>query len=332
MWTRSGNEGIQKDVTKIVVTGGAGFIGSNVTDALLARGDEVWVVDNMSTGRAEFVNPSAHNVLDLDIADPREKSRLGEVLAGTDTVYHLAANADVRFGMNDTMRDINQNVIATVNLAEVADAAGVKHIVFSSTGAVYGDSVEHPTPENTHFPVQTSLYGMSKVAAEGILSSFAANGHFSATSFRFVSVLGQRYMHGHVIDFVRQLVRNPQTLTVLGDGYQRKSYMHVNDCVRALLTLRASSDYEVFNLGAPDYCTVRDSVAWITERMSLTPELVFTGGDRGWVGDNPFTWLDVDLAGSHGWVAGISIRQAVEMTVDWLLANQWALNVQDVRS
>ena len=332
MWTRSGNEGIQRDVTKIVVTGGAGFIGSNVTDALLARGDEVWVVDNMSTGRAEFVNPDAHNVLDLDIADPREKSRLGEVLAGTDTVYHLAANADVRFGMNDTMRDINQNVIATVNLAEVAASAGVKHVVFSSTGAVYGDSVEHPTPENTHFPVQTSLYGMSKVAAEGILSSFAANGHFDATSFRFVSVLGQRYMHGHVIDFVRQLVGNPKTLTVLGDGYQRKSYMHVDDCVRALLTLRADSGYEVFNLGAPDYCTVRDSVAWITERMSLAPELVFTGGDRGWVGDNPFTWLDVDLAGSQGWVAGISIRQAVEMTVDWLLANQWALNVQDVRS
>jgi UDP-glucose 4-epimerase len=207
----------------------------------------------------------------------------------------------------------------------------VPDVVFSLTGAAYGDAQQHPTPEDAKFPIQTSLYGMSKAAAEGILSAFASNGMFRATAFRFVSVLGTRYMHGHVIDFVRQLVEHPSHLIVLGNGTQRKSYMHVDDCVRALMDVCASDAFDVFNLGVDDYCTVRDSVGWIVGRMGLTPEIHYGTEDRGWVGDNPFTWLDVSKAREHGWVADWGIRASVEATVDWLLDNQWALTVADRR-
>jgi len=316
------------EVKKIVVTGGAGFIGSNLVDALLVQGHEVHVIDNFSTGRREFLNSGAE-LHEVDLCD--ESVDLTSVFQGSQEVYHLAANADVRFGMTDTRRDINQNVIATLRVAQACATAGVEDVIFSSTGAVYGDSVEHPTPETAQFPIQTSLYGMSKTAAEGILSTFAANEIFRVSAFRFVSVLGHRYMHGHAIDFVRQLHHDPEALTVLGDGTQRKSYMDVSDCIRALLTLRGKETFEVFNLGASDYCTVRDSVAWITEAMGVEPKVSYGEEKRGWVGDNPFTWLDVSKAAEHGWAAGKSIPDSVKGTVAWLLENTWALGIQDLR-
>ena len=314
---------------KSVVTGGAGFIGSNLVDALVARGDDVHVIDDFSTGRAEFIEASPATIHRIDLVD--ETSDLAGVFAGASTVFHLAANADVRFGMSDTRRDLQQNILATMRVAEAAAKAGVEEIVFSSTGAAYGDAVQHPTPETEPFPIQTSLYGMSKAAAEGILSSYAANEIFRVTAFRFVSVLGQRYMHGHVIDFVRQLVRDPSRLTVLGNGTQRKSYMHVDDCVNALLTLHSNGGFEVFNLGVDDYCTVRNSVEWICAAMGVEPEIAFGTEDRGWVGDNPFTWLDVSKARERGWEARLGIQESIELTVNWLVANQWALDVGDRR-
>jgi len=313
---------------KYVITGGAGFIGSNLVDSLIQSGHEVHVIDDFSTGRREFLNDKAE-VHELDLCDAN--TDLASIFSGSEGIYHLAANADVRFGMSDIHRDINQNVIATLRVAQSCVDAGVRSIIFSSTGAVYGDAVEHPTPENAGFPVQTSLYGMSKAAAEGILSTFSANALFDVNVFRFVSVLGKRYMHGHVIDFVRQLHSDPSKLTVLGDGTQRKSYMDVNDCVRALEGLRGESSFEVFNLGALDYCTVRDSVAWIGEAMSVHPEVHYGVEKRGWVGDNPFTWLDVSKAKQHSWVAEKSIEDSVKGTVAWLLENTWALEVQDLR-
>lgn len=313
---------------KVVVTGGAGFIGSNLVDALIEQGKEVHVIDNFSTGRREFLNPKAE-LHELDLCD--ESETLGAIVNGADSVYHLAANADVRSGMTDIKRDINQNVIATLRVAQACAENTVKEVIFSSTGAVYGDAVQHPTPETAQFPIQTSLYGVSKTAAEGVLSTFAANGLFHVCAFRFVSVLGHRYMHGHVIDFVRQLHQDPSALTVLGDGSQRKSYMDVKDCVRALVTLRGAQGFEVFNLGADDYCTVRDSVAWITQAMGVEPKISYGIEKRGWVGDNPFTWLDVSKAKNHGWVAEKSISHSVQGTVSWLLENTWALAVQDFR-
>lgn len=317
------------DIVKVVVTGGAGFIGSNLVDLLVADGQSVHVIDDFSTGHRRFLEGSPATVHHLDLSD--ESASLDDVFEGASAIYHLAANADVRFGFTDTRRDLNQNVIATIRVAEAAARAGVPDVVFSSTGAVYGDAVEHPTPEDAKFPVQTSLYGASKAAAEGILSAFGSVGAFRVTAFRFVSVLGTRYMHGHVIDFVRQLANDPSHLTVLGNGTQRKSYMHVDDCVRALHEVRTSEGYEVFNLGVDSYCTVRDSVGWICSRMGVQPELVYGTEDRGWIGDNPFTWLSVDKARQRGWVAQRGIQESIESTVDWLLENPWALRVEDRR-
>jgi UDP-glucose 4-epimerase len=178
--------------------------------------------------------------------------------------------------------------------------------------------------------VQTSLYGASKAAAEGYLGAYAEAGHLSVTAFRFVSILGPRYTHGHVIDFVAQLRRDPSVLRVLGDGTQRKSYLEVGDCVRAVMSrIEHRPSFEVFNLGVDSFCTVRDSIGWITQRLGLEPVLQFSGGNRGWVGDNPFIFLDTARIRATGWEPKFTIREAVERTVDFLLENEWLLAGHD---
>jgi UDP-glucose 4-epimerase len=317
---------------KVVVTGAAGFIGSNLVDALLDRGDEVVGIDNFSTGRREFVEgaraSSGFSLHDLDLSGAN--TRLDHVIQGADAVVHLAANADVRFGWDAPRRDLEQNVVATLNVVESAQRAGTRRVLFSSTGSVYGEAAMIPTPEDAPFPKQTSLYGASKAAAEGYLGAYAEAGNASVTIFRFVSILGPRYTHGHVIDFVAQLRRDPTVLPVLGDGKQRKSYLDVTDCVAAIVSrLEHDPGFEVFNLGVDDYCTVRDSIGWITGRLGLDPELRFAGGDRGWIGDNPFIFLDTAQMRATGWEPKYSIREAVERTVDYLLDNEWLLAGHD---
>jgi len=206
---------------------------------------------------------------------------------------------------------------------------GVRRILFSSTGSIYGETQTIPTPEDAPFPVQTSLYGASKAAAEGYLGAYAEAGELSVTIFRFVSILGPRYTHGHVIDFVAQLRADPTSLPVLGDGTQRKSYLDVSDCVRALMSrLEHTPGFEVFNLGIDNYCTVRDSIGWITARLGVAPELKFAGGDRGWVGDNPFIFLDTSRIRATGWAPNFTIKEAIERTVDHLVANEWLLDAR----
>jgi UDP-glucose 4-epimerase len=319
---------------KVVVTGAAGFIGSNLVDSLLARGDDVVGIDNFSTGQREFLAGALEHrnfqLEERDLAIGAEP--LIPAVSGADAVVHLAANADVRFGWDAPRRDLEQNVVATLNVLEAMRAAGVRRILFSSTGSVYGESSTIPTPEDAPFPIQTSLYGASKAAAEGYLGAYAEKGIVDATVFRFVSILGHRYTHGHVIDFVGQLRRDPATLQVLGDGYQRKSYLDVSDCVAAIVSrLDVSPRFEVLNLGVDAYCTVRDSIGWITARLGLTPELIFSGGDRGWVGDNPFIFLDTTAMRAHGWRPSHDIRAAVERTVDYLTENPWLLDEHDPR-
>ncbi len=280
---------------RVVVTGAAGFIGSNLCDALLRAGHIVTGIDNLSTGRTEFLESAlAHRSFRLHRLDlVRDAGRLRESFAGADAVVHLAANADVRFGWDDPRRDLEQNTIATLHVLETMRATGTRRILFASTGSIYGDTTCIPTPEDAPFPVQTSLYGASKLAAEGYLGAYAEAGHASVTVFRFVSILGPRYTHGHVIDFVSRLRRDPHSLRVLGDGNQQKSYLEVSDCVAAILArLDADPRHEILNLGVDDHCRVTDSIAWITERMGVTPTLHFDGGDRGWVGDSPFIYLD----------------------------------------
>ena len=313
---------------KVLVTGGMGFIGSNLVDSLLSQGHDVRVVDNGSTGHPEFLT-EAHvskqfEFVSGDLSDPL--IALSAVL-GMDAVVHLAANADVRFGWSHPRRDFEQNVVVTQNVLEAMRQHQVGRLIFSSTGSVYGEATEIPTPESAKFPIQTSLYGASKSAAEGMIAAYAAAGLVEASVFRFVSILGPRYTHGHVIDFVAQLVVEPNRLRVLGNGLQKKSYLHVSDCVRAI-TMRLSEhpSYEAINLGTDSYCTVNDSLSWITNRLNVSPEINYSGGERGWVGDNPFIFLDTQKIRELGWVPQHGIQKSVEDTVDWILDNKWVLS------
>ena len=312
---------------RVVVTGGAGFIGSNLADHLERAGHEVLVLDNLSTGHPAFLAEAPFGGMFERIDLLEEGDRLAGLLSGADAVVHLAANADVRYGWEHPRRDVHQNLLATLNVCDAMRLAGVRRIVFSSTGSVYGESQSIPTSEDCPYPTQTSLYGASKAAAEGYLAAYAEAGFLDVTVFRFVSILGPRYTHGHVIDFMRKLQRDDRRLEILGDGKQRKSYLDVEDCVEAIARRLAETDrFEVFNLGVDDYCTVLQSAGWICGRLGVTPTFDLTGGDRGWVGDNPFIWLDTAKMRSTGWAPKHDIRAAVERTVDYIQGHPWVLD------
>lgn len=307
------------------MTGGAGFIGSNVADRLLADGHTVRVLDNMSTGRQEF-NVEAIKSANFELVqgDILNEDVVDTALQDVDIVIHLAANADIRFGWMHPRRDLEQNVIMTYNILEGMRRNRVRRLLFSSTGSVYGRPTQFPTPENCEFPIQTSLYGASKASAEGFIAAYSEAGIVSATIFRFVSILGPRYSHGHVYDFVQQLRSNTSYLSVLGDGNQRKSYLHVYDCANAIASrLEEDPGFEVLNLGTNEYCTINDSVGWITDQMGLDPTIEFAGGSQGWVGDNPFIFLDISRMLATSWSPQFSIEKSVKLTVDWLLENSW---------
>lgn len=318
-------------MNRVFVTGAAGFIGSSLVDRLLADGREVVGWDNFSTGQEPFLEAARSNPrFRLVRGDNLDLPALTSAMAGCDFVFHLAANADVRFGLEHPSRDLQQNTVATFNVLEGMRANGIKGIAFSSTGSVYGESAVIPTPENAPFPIQTSLYAASKVAGETLIQAYCEGYGFEGYIFRFVSILGERYTHGHIFDFLRQLLEHPDHLRVLGDGTQRKSYLHIGDCLNAMLhvtglnTARAARHrVEVYNLGTAEYCRVTDSIGWIAARLGVAPRLDFTGGERGWVGDNPFIFLDTNKVQNTGWQAKLSIRQGVERTVDWLRANPW---------
>ena len=221
---------------RALVTGGAGFIGSTLVDRLLARGDEVTVYDNFSTGRREFLTGRPEQrALPAGRGRRARPAEAAAALAGQDMVFHFAANADVRFGTQHPRRDLEQNTIATFNVLEAMRGAGVRRIAFSSTGSIYGEPEVFPTPEDAPFPVQTCLYGASKLAGEGLIAAYATGFGFQAWIFRFVSFLGERYTHGHVFDFYKKLRADPSAIEVLGNGRQRKSYLYVQDCIDAML-------------------------------------------------------------------------------------------------
>lgn len=311
----------------VVITGGAGFIGSNLADALLGHGYSVTVADNFSTGRQGFIAQAVNNGATIRHGDLKSREFCHSVIEGSDAVVHLAANADVRFGWNHPERDLHENIIVTHNVLEAMRATGVKRLIFSSTGSVYGETKVVPTPENAPFPHQTSLYGASKAAAEGLISAYSEGAGIEATVFRFVSILGPRYTHGHVIDFVAQLLDHPQYLRILGDGSQRKSYLHVSDCISAVMSrLAERPKYEVLNLGTNEYCSVVSSARWICDHMGIAPQIEFSGGERGWIGDNPFIFLDTSQIQNLGWQPKFDIKSAVEDTVGWILSNQWVLD------
>ena len=313
---------------KCIVTGGAGFIGSNLANRLLALGHDVLVIDNLSTGFTNLAQDLQRNPrFTLVEADLLEPDRWQSALKGAEAVFHLAANADVRFGLQHPRRDLEQNTVATFNVLEAMREHGVRRIAFSSTGSIYGEPDVFPTPENAPFPIQTSLYGASKLACEGLIQAYCEGYGFQGSIFRFVSILGERYSHGHVFDFYRALKSDPTTLRVLGDGTQRKSYLYVQDCMDAiLLSLRDKPGVSIFNLGTDEYVEVNDSIRVICDYLRVSPRLEYAGGKRGWVGDSPFIFLDCSKIRALGWKPKLSIREAVVKTLEFFDANPWVFN------
>jgi len=312
---------------RVFVTGAAGFIGSSLTERLLGLGHSVLGYDNFSTGRERFLAEAMKNPgFSLVRGDIGDESALAKAMAGCDLVVHLAANADVRFGLAHPRRDLEQNTIATMNVLEAMRSQGIRRIAMASSGSVYGEPNVFPTPETAPSPVQTSLYGASKMAAEGFIQAYCEGFGFQGYIFRFVSILGERYSHGHVIDFYKQLLAHPDYLDVLGNGKQRKSYLYVQDCIDAiLLALEEPGKINVFNLGTDESCEVDDSIGWISETLGASPKRRYAGGERGWIGDSPLILLDCSRIRSLGWRPKLSIREAVVRTVKFIDQNRWCI-------
>jgi UDP-glucose 4-epimerase len=252
-------------------------------------------------------------------------------LEGCDAVIHLAANADVRHGLERPRVDLEQNTIGTFTVLNAMRQAGVNRILFSSTGSVYGEPEVFPTPETCPFPRQTSLYGASKLAGEGLIQAFCEGYGFTGTICRFVSILGERYTHGHLFDFYNALLRDPLQLRILGNGKQTKSYLYVGDCVRAMLLLLDSAEpgiCDAFNLGTDETTDVNESVSRISGHMGLRPDLTYSGQTRGWIGDSPLIHLDCTKLRNHDWYPELSIGEAVERTLIWFDENQWVFERQ----
>jgi UDP-glucose 4-epimerase len=315
---------------KYFVTGGAGFIGSNVAEKLsLGNDNQVTIYDNFSTGMTEFVEwyKSKDNVKIVK-SDLLDEESLLNAMRGHDFVFHFAANADVRFGLEHPRKDLEQNTIATFNVLESMRKNDIKKIAFSSTGSVYGEANIIPTPEDCPFPIQTSLYASSKLAGESLISSYCEGFGFTGYIFRFVSILGERYTHGHIFDFCKQLIDHPNELYVLGNGKQKKSYLYIQDCIDAILTVisEAKEQVNIINLGTDEYCEINQSIGWICNYLNLNPRITYSGGEHGWVGDNPFIFLDCTKAKGFGWRAKNTIEQAVLKTVQYIEKNQWIYN------
>jgi UDP-glucose 4-epimerase len=297
---------------------------------------EVAIVDDFRTGRREFVSHLADDSgVTLHEGDVLDEALLRRAFEGCDWVFHLQANADVRHRLEHPRRDLEQNTTATAGVLEAMRAVGVSRIAFSSTGSVYGEPEVFPTPENAPFPTQTSLYAASKLAGEGMLGAYAHGFGFTSVVFRFVSILGERYTHGHVFDFYRALKRDPSRLRVLGDGRQEKSYLYVGDCVEAIVTAAAAHEARpgeigVYNLGTDETVVVDDSIAAICEHMDLTPVRDYTGGRRGWAGDSPLIHLEGARIRSLGWAPTLTIPEAIGRTLEWFDANPYAFDAEEV--
>ena len=316
---------------KVLVTGGAGFIGSQVVDDLLARGAEVVVYDNFSTGRTEFLPTPQAGRLNIVKGDVMDSATLQKAMAGCDFVFHFQANADVRGGKENRRTDLDQNTIATWNVLEAMVANGVKAIAFSSSAVIYGEPEVFPTPENLA-PMQTSLYGASKYAGEAMIQAYCEYFDWRCFIYRFVSWIGERYSHGIVFDLMKKLRRDPSRLPLLGDGTQRKSYLYVKDGVRGImLAIEKGPDQKnIYNLGHDYFVTVIEVVKVVLEELGLkNVKLEFAGGKRGWLGDSPLVHLDTARLKALGWKPETSIEEGIRRTVRYLHQHPHLLKERD---
>lgn len=290
---------------KVIVTGGAGFIGSHIVDKLLSDDNEVTVIDNLSSGRMEFIEKHLKNpkfkFIKLDILD---LEKLKKAIQGADIIYHFAANPDVRLGAENTKIHLEQNIVATYNVLEAMRMNKQQNIVFTSTSTVYGEATITPTPENYGPLVPISLYGASKLACEALITSYCHTFDMKSWIFRFANIVGERSTHGIIVDFINKLRNNPNSLEILGDGQQRKSYIHVSDCVNAILFAVKNSHEmaNIFNIGSNDTINSTEIGEIVVSEMGLKDvAFSYTGGKRGWKGDVPRMLLSIETLQKLGW-------------------------------
>ena len=308
---------------RALVTGGAGFIGSHLIDRLISRGDEVVVLDNLSSGKVEFIQAHIDSgSVVLIQGDITNFDDVHGAMDGIDCVFHLAANPDIRLGTKITDTDLKQGTIATYNIVESMRRCEVKKIVFASSSVVYGENAPMPTPENHGPCMPISLYGASKQAGEGLISSWVGTFGLQAWVFRFANIIGHRGTHGVIFDFIHKLKADPSRLEVLGNGLQEKSYMEVGDCVDGILHVmeHSNDNLNLFNLGSHDTASVtRIAEIVIEETNCIDAKIEYTGGDRGWAGDIPKAMLGIDKMLSTGYDVRYNSEDAIRHTAKCLI-------------
>jgi UDP-glucose 4-epimerase len=305
----------------IAVTGGAGFIGSHLVDELIAGGHDsdigVVVIDDLSSGKKENVSPKA-KLVRRDI-----RHDISAELRGMDTVFHFAADPDVRSSAANPVLSFEQNVAGTFAVLESCRKADVKRVVFASTSTVYGDAGVIPTPES--YPcTPISNYGASKLACEAYLSAYSGSYGIKGTSLRFANIFGERSTHGVMLDFYRKLSANPKAMEILGDGKQDKSYLHVSDCVAATLAAwkKQTAAYDVFNVGSKAKVNVDELAGLMCRLMKMKPKFAYTVTPRGWTGDVRLMLLDISKLEGLGWEQKIGFEQGMERYLHWLSSGQ----------
>lgn len=333
-------------IKNVTITGGAGFIGSHMVNKLLAEGCRVTIVDNFRTGRKEFL-PSHFDdhLYGNDFigymggyqAHPKARVLTGSILDaelmmsacdGADWVVHFAANPDARGERRGVQFNLDQNIAGTATLLDAMQHVGANRIFYASSASVYGDTTESPVPEDFRWVPQASFYGASKLAAEGLIGSYCAMYGFTGILGRWVHILGERYLHGHIIDFLRKLRRDPTTLHILGDGTQAKSGLHAMNLCDGIWTTMQHHDLddttcEAYNFGGDTLLTVTESAQLIAARLGLTPKLTYSGRPGGgWVGDNPHLVLDSTKIRQLGWLPTMSVPDGITCTVDWLTSDE----------
>ena len=306
-----------------LVTGCAGFIGSNLVKKLLENNYRIIGVDNYRTGKKDFIKKFIRNnkfkFYNLDLT---KNANLNKIFKNKiDLIFHVAANADVSKGYKKPYNDFKYNTLMTFKLLEHARLKKVKKIIFCSTGSIYGETKNIPTPENDFFPIQTSMYGASKLACEGLIQAYSEAYNIKSYIFRFVSILGPNYTHGHIVDFYNKLKKNKKVLKILGNGKQRKSYLHIYDCLNAIfktINRKSKNNVNIFNLGTNEVITVVESAKIICKFMKVNPRFNFSGGERGWIGDVPHIKLNISKILKTGWRPKYTIKQSIISTLNYL--------------
>ena len=316
---------------KYFITGVCGFIGNNLALRLLNEGNLVVGTDRQvprhEKAIGELTKYSNFKLYNLDLSDYQSFSKIDE--DGIDMIFHLAANADVRFSSVYPEKDLNDGIIATYNVLRWAKEKNIKNIAYSSTSAIYGDVDVFPTPENCSF-TQTSFYGASKLAGEALVQAHCASYDAKAWIFRYASITGPRYSHGFIYNFYTMLKQNPKELYVHGGKDQRKTYLDVEDCVDAMLVIVNNTNERVntFNIGNTETCGLTESIPIITKFMGINPEITWSGNEVGWIGDSKINYLDVSKLTNLGWKPKYSIKDSILRTLEWLDDNKWILTVR----